>query len=79
MMTNGTINELSPCPFCGGKAMIMQLPVGSKAQGLYSVGCIEDTMCLGHISHIAMRFVSKRAASNTWNTRRLPRYDERRS
>lgn len=68
-MTNGIANELKPCPFCGGKAMIMQLPVGSKSQGLYTVGCIEDSMCFGHLSHVSMVFVSKQTAADTWNKR----------
>lgn len=63
-------NQLLPCPFCGGKAAIMQFPVGSKAQGLYTVGCTDDSMCYGHLSHISMRFVNKRTAAETWNKRR---------
>ena len=70
MITNKETNDLLPCPFCGKKAMIMQLPVGTKAQGLYSVGCLEDSMCFGHISHVSMRFVSKNTARETWNTRK---------
>ena len=68
-MTNVIVNTLMPCPFCGGKAMIMQLPVGSKSQGLYTVGCTDDSMCYGHLSHVSMTFVSKRTAAETWNKR----------
>lgn len=68
-MTKSIVNKLKPCPFCGGEAMIMQLPVGSKAQGLYTVGCIEDSMCFGHLSHVSMVFVSKQTAADTWNKR----------
>lgn len=68
-MTNATTKRLLPCPFCGGHAMIMQLPVGSKSQGLYAVGCTEDGMCYGHLSHVAIKFVSKRTAADTWNKR----------
>jgi hypothetical protein len=68
-MTNGIVNGLKPCPFCGGKAVVLQLPVGIKSQGMYTVGCIEDSMCFGHISHVSMTFVSRKTAADTWNTR----------
>ena len=62
-------NKLLPCPFCGGEAMVIQLPVGSKSQGMYTVGCYEDGFCIGHIGHISMTFVSKQTAADTWNKR----------
>ncbi len=69
-MTNGISNKLLPCPFCGGKASVIQFPVGSKAQGLYTVGCVDDSMCYAHVSHATIRFVSKSTAAQTWNTRK---------
>ena len=68
-MTDGIVNSLKSCPFCGGKAVILQLPVGNKAQGMYTVGCTEDGMCFGHISHVSMTFVLKKTAAETWNKR----------
>ena len=49
--------------------MVLQLPVGCKSQGMYTVGCIEDSLCFGHVSHVSMTFVSKRTAAEAWNTR----------
>lgn len=63
------MNELKPCPFCGGKATIFLIPQGLRNAGLYTVGCIEDHMCFGNLNHVSMIFVSKESAAETWNRR----------
>lgn len=56
--------DLKPCPFCGRPAAYCK-----NDGGLYVVGCLDDCMCMGHIGHITMVFVSKESAIATWNRR----------
>lgn len=56
---------LKPCPFCGGKATVMQIPDSD----LWTVGCDDELMCWGNINHIAMVFCTKENAQKAWNRR----------
>lgn len=58
------MTDLKPCPFCGRPAAYCK-----NDDGLYVVGCLDDCMCMGHIGHITMVFVSKESAIATWNRR----------
>lgn len=58
---------LESCPFCGGKATVMQIPNSD----LWTVGCNDDPMCWGNINHVAMVFCTKENAVRAWN-RRVP-------
>lgn len=64
--------RLKPCPFCGGKATVFLIPQGLRNAGLYTVGCTEDMMCFGNLNHVAMVFVSRKSAEETWNKRAQP-------
>lgn len=61
--------KLKPCPFCGGKATVFLIPQGLRSAGLYTVGCTEDAMCFGNLNHVAMVFVTRKLAEETWNRR----------
>ena len=62
-------NELKPCPFRGGEAMVIKIPEGLNGAGLYIVGCFEDDLCMGNINHFAMVFFSRKLAIEHWNRR----------
>lgn len=51
------VGGLCRCPFCGGKATVMQIPNSD----LWTVGCNDDPMCWGNINHVS--FVSVCPAS----------------
>lgn len=61
------IDGLHRCPFCGGKATVMQIPNSD----LWAVGCNDDQMCMGNINHVTMVFCTKENAVRAWN-RRVP-------
>lgn len=56
--------ELKPCPFCGGKAIIMQ-----DNEGFFWIGCNDEYMCIGNINHGAMIFTTEQTAAKAWNRR----------
>lgn len=72
--------ELKPCPFCGGQAIIVHIPMNTKNEmgkhpmwtwnyeGMFVVGC-ETEMCFANIDHEAMIFLTEEQAMNTWNSR----------
>ena len=74
------MTELKNCPFCGGKAISVQIPNNTEAEmwlhpswewrhpGQWIVGC-ETDMCLGYYGHITMVFPDKKNAVKAWNRR----------
>lgn len=58
---------LESCPFCNGKATVIQIPNSD----LWTVGCNDDQMCMGNINHVTMVFCTKESAVKAWN-RRVP-------
>ncbi len=61
---------LKPCPFCGGKAIMMKRAIGVPGtQGYdwwHSVGCLD---CNGGVGYDDNRFREKEAALKAWNRR----------
>lgn len=55
------INELKPCPFCGGEAIVHQ------KSGRYSVGCKKNE-CYGYYYYSRQYNYANRAA-DAWNMR----------
>jgi hypothetical protein len=53
--------ELSPCPFCGGKADYIEMWFGCETKPLYNVGCGD------HVLDICE--ASKQRAALEWNRR----------
>lgn len=60
--------ELKPCPFCGGDAVVRHILVPEPENKAYSVGCVE-LECAGSSSLIAYRFTTEEAAVEAWNSR----------
>ncbi len=59
-------NELKPCPFCGGKAVLNK---GRDTFGYYySVDCKDTNNCQGHFIHTKY-FRKKPEAIGAWNRR----------
>ena len=57
------MEELKPCPFCGGEAQIVSKPYEPK----FCVGCDDDT-CLG-FSGLGWLYDSGQEAAAAWNRR----------
>ena len=57
------MEELKPCPFCGGEAQIVSKPYEPK----FCVGCDDDT-CLG-FSGLGWLYDSGQEAAEAWNLR----------
>ena len=57
-------DELKPCPFCGGKAIIIYWD-GSKT---YSVGCVNTFVCHGG-THTSKAYRTEQEAAQAWNRR----------
>lgn len=57
------MQELKPCPFCGGEARIIAKPYEPKV----CVGCDDDT-CLG-FSGLGWLYDSEKEATEAWNRR----------
>lgn len=58
------MEELKPCPFCGGKASVID---HHNDDGSVSVGCADDT-CLG-FSGLGWLYKTEAEAIAAWNTR----------
>ena len=62
------MDELKPCPFCGGKAFVVE-----RMTGVVDVGC-ENPICFGWCCHekdcdCRDGFATKEEAIIAWNTR----------
>lgn len=74
------MNDLKPCPFCGGEAIIFQIPYNSEEElhqhpywfwnnpGWFTVGCLTD-MCIANVNHEMMLFLNSKEAAEAWNRR----------
>jgi hypothetical protein len=72
--------ELKHCPFCGGEAVVWQIPFNTEAEqalhpkwtwnypGMWIVGCDTD-MCYANHNNMAMIFYSRKEATEVWNRR----------
>lgn len=54
------MNELKPCPFCGGEAMKM-----TSTDGFTSIGCLECNPVFG----VMVQAMNEAEAIKAWNTR----------
>lgn len=73
--------DLKPCPFCGKRATLFQIPFNTDDEmkyhpswvwnhaGMWVIGCVADDLCLGNINHKAMVFQDAETAIKTWNRR----------
>ena len=57
------MDELRPCPFCGGEAHV----VGKPHEAVFCVGCGDDT-CLG-FSGLGWLYGTEEEAAAAWNRR----------
>lgn len=72
--------DLKSCPFCGGEAIIFQIPYNSEEElhqhpywfwnnpGWFTVGCLTD-MCIANVNHEMMLFLNSKEAAEAWNRR----------
>ena len=58
------MEELKPCPFCGGEAS-----VDVDDNGYYVVGCDKDACCPCNIFYNNRGYYSEKEAIKRWNTR----------
>lgn len=58
------MNELKPCPFCGGVACQVFSVWGEG----YRYGCITNG-CIGNANNLLKQFNSDKEAIEAWNTR----------
>ena len=80
------MEKLKPCPFCGGEAVLFQIPYNTTAElqkhpkwfwnnpGLWTIGCDTD-MCIANYNHAMMLFLNSKQAIEAWN-RRAERSEE---
>lgn len=66
-------DKLKPCPFCGGKARIMQLDLNpdSILNKKWIIGCdgIYGSICPGYMYKCAPFYISMESAIRMWNNR----------
>ena len=72
--------DLKSCPFCGGEAIIFQIPYNSEEElhqhpywfwnnpGWFTLGCLTD-MCIANVNHEMMLFLNSKDAAEAWNRR----------
>ena len=72
--------DLKSCPFCGGEAIIFQIPYNSEEElhqhpywfwnnpGWFTLGCLTD-MCIANVNHEMMLFLNSKEAAEAWNRR----------
>ena len=56
--------ELKPCPFCGGKAIVLHW----DGTDTFSVGCVNTFVCHGG-THTSRAYQSEQEAAAAWNKR----------
>lgn len=67
--------ELKPCPWCGGKAQVMKMDLGSIEEGwqVWGVWCVDDLHAEEHGGYQHGHFIDNHAteaeAIEAWNTR----------
>ena len=71
---------LKPCPFCGGEAVLFQIPYNTEAElslhpkwfwkheGEWVIGC-DTEMCYANHNNMAMTFLTIKEAVETWSRR----------
>lgn len=74
------MTELKPCPFCGGKAVLFQIPYNTTEElhkhpkwfwnnpGWWTIGCETDG-CIANFNHEMMLFLGSKQAVDAWNRR----------
>lgn len=70
-LTTG-LPALKPCPFCGGKATLEEVPNKTTGMSNWTVGCVEEdgeTECMGYQS--LSEYARKIEAVNAWNLRHV--------
>ena len=72
--------ELKGCPFCGGEAIVFQIPYNTEAElkmhpqwfwnnpGWFTVGC-QTEQCIANVNHCMMLFYKSKQAIEAWNRR----------
>lgn len=80
-------SELLRCPFCGGEAIIFQIPYNTEAElkmhqrwlwnepGLFTVGC-QTEQCIANFNNCMMLFYNSKQAIEAWNRRAENQEDE---
>lgn len=54
------MNEIKPCPFCGGKAQVIRLDIDRE----FYIKCLKCKVEQGHL------YKSERSATIAWNRRK---------
>ena len=67
------MEELKPCPFCGGEADVSQLPEnpGDLRSMMFVVGCdgVNGSLCPGCKYKLSPFYTTKKLAIEMWNNR----------
>ena len=67
------MKKLKPCPFCGSKALVMQLKLNPESikDKTWIIGCdgINGSLCPGYIYKCSPFYISIELAVKMWNNR----------